>query len=181
MAHSLAGSRIVVGVDGSAASDAAVRWAVREALLRDGTVHLVSAHHSDCRQRAPYVPSSWMAPQEERSAAAEALVAAAMELARRYLPPGRLMAELANEPPARALLDRAADAELLVLGTTRPALQSGQPPQQMGPVARTCLRLAHCPVVVVCPDNRSAGDLTAGSREQDAASRQVARASGVAA
>jgi len=122
-----------------------------------------------------------MASQEERSAAAEALVAAAMELARRYLPPGRLMGELANEPPARALLDRAADAELLVLGPTRPALQSGQPPQEMGPVARACLRLAHCPVVVVSPDNRSAGDLTAGSREQDAASRQVAGASRVAA
>jgi nucleotide-binding universal stress UspA family protein len=122
-----------------------------------------------------------MAPQEERSAAAEALVAAAMELARRYLPPGRLMAELANEPPTRALLDRAADAELLVLGTTRPAVQPGQPPQQMGPVARACLRLAHCPVVVVSPDNRPAGNLTAGSPEQDAARRQVSRASTVAA
>jgi nucleotide-binding universal stress UspA family protein len=122
-----------------------------------------------------------MALQEERSAAAEALVTAALELARRYLPPGRLMAELANEPPTRALLDRAADAELLVLGTTRPTLQSGQRPQEMGPVARACLRLAHCPVVVVSPDNRSSGDLSAGPRDQDAARRQAARASRVAA
>ena len=169
MTHSPAGSRIVVGVDGSAASDAAVRWAVREARLRHATVHLVSAFHSDSRLRAQYVPSSWMAPQEERSAAAEALVAAAMELARRSLPPGRLTAELADEPPARALLDRAADAELLVLGTTRPAPQPGQPPQAMGPVARACLRLAHCPVVVVSPDDRPARDLTAGPAGQDAA------------
>ena len=100
MTHYPAGSRIVVGVDGSAASDAAVRWAVREALLRHATVHLVSAYHSDPRQRAQYGPSSWMMPQEEHSAAAEALVAAAMELARRSLPPGRLTAELADEPPA---------------------------------------------------------------------------------
>ena len=121
MTYSPADSRIVVGVDGSAASDAAVRWAVREALLRHATVHLVSAYYSDSRQRAQYVPSSWEAPQEEHSAAAEALVAATMELARRSLPPGRLTAELANEPPARALLARAAHAELLVLGTTRPA------------------------------------------------------------
>ncbi len=180
MTYSPAGSRIVVGVDGSAASDAAVRWAVREALLRHATVHLVSAYRSDSRQRAQYVPSSWMAPQEEHSAAAEALVAAAMELARRSLPPGRLTAERANELPARALLDRAADAELLVLGTTRPTPQPGQPPQAMGPVARACLQLAHCPVVVVSPDDRPVRDLTAGQGEQDGANRQAARGSGAA-
>jgi nucleotide-binding universal stress UspA family protein len=180
MTHSPADRRIVVGVDGSAASDAAVRWAIREARLRHATVHLVSAYYSDSRQRAQYVPSSWMAPQEERSAAAEALIAAAMELARRSLPPGRLRAELANEPPARALLDRAVDAELLVLGTTRPTRQPGQPPQAMGPVARACLRLACCPVVIVSPDNRPVSDLTAGQGEQDTASRQAARVSSAA-
>jgi nucleotide-binding universal stress UspA family protein len=175
MTHSPVGGRIVVGVDGSAASDAAVRWAVREARLRRATVHLVSAYHSDSRQRAQYVPpSSRMTPGQERCAA-EALLAEAMELARLYLPPVRLTGEVANEPPARALLDRAAHAELLVLGTTRPALQPEQPPQAMGPVARPCLRLAHCPVVVVSPDDRPTGTLTA--RGQDAASRQEARGS----
>ena len=154
MTHSPAGSRIVVGVDGSAASDAAVRWAVREARLRHATVHLVSAYHTDSRQRAHYVPpSSRMTAQEERCAA-EALVAAAAELARRYLPPEQLTAEVANEPPARVLLDRAAHAEMLVLGTTRPTPQPGQPPQAIGPVARPCVRQAHCPVVVVSPDDR---------------------------
>jgi nucleotide-binding universal stress UspA family protein len=169
MTHSPADSRIVVGVDGSAASDAAVRWAVREARLRHASVYLVSAYHSDSGARAPYAPWSWLTRQDERYAAAEALVTAAAELVLRYLPRGRLMAELANEPPARALIDRTADAELLVLGTTRPARQSGQPPQAMGPVARTCLQLAHCPVVVVCPDDRPVRDLIAGPGEQDAA------------
>jgi nucleotide-binding universal stress UspA family protein len=181
MTHSVAGSRIVVGVDGSAASDAAVRWAVREARLRHATVHLVSAYHSDSRVPARYAPGSWMTREDERRAAAEALVTAAAELALRYLPRGRLMAELANEPPARALLDRAAHADLLVLGTTRPAPQPGQPPQAMGPVARACLRLARCPVVVVAPDDRPATDLTAGPGEQDAASRQAVRVSSAAA
>jgi nucleotide-binding universal stress UspA family protein len=177
MTHYPADSRIVVGVDGSAASDAAVRWAVREARLRCVTVHLVSAYHSDSRQRAQYVPpSSWLTPQQERQAA-EVLLAAAMELARRYLPAGRLTGEVANEPPARALLDRAADAGLLVLGTTRPSPQHGQPPEAMGPVARPCLRLACCPVVVVSPGDRLAGDVAAGHGEQDAASRPGARAS----
>ena len=172
MTHSPADGGIVVGVDGSAASDAAVRWAVREARLRHATVHLVSAYYSDSRQHAQYVPpSSRMTPQEERCAA-QALLAAAMELARRYLPPGRLSGEVANEPPARALLDRSAHAELLVLGTTRPTPQLGQPPQAMGPVARPCLRMAHCPVVVVSPD-----DQLSGPGEQDAPSRRAARVS----
>ena len=176
MTHSAAGGRIVVGIDGSAASDAAVRWAVREARLRRGTVHLVSAYHSDSRQHAQYVPSSsWMTPRQERRAA-EALLAAAMELARRGLPPGRLTGEVANEPPARALLDRSAHAELLVLGTIRPAPQPGQPPQAIGPVARPCLRLARCPVVVVSPDDRPTGNVTAG-RGREAAGRQAARVS----
>jgi nucleotide-binding universal stress UspA family protein len=100
-----------------------------------------------------------------------------MELARRGVPPGRLTGEVADEPPARALLDRSAQAELLVLGTTRPAPQPGQPAQAMGPVARPCLRLAHCPVVVVSPDDRLAGNVTAGRGEQDAASRPAARGS----
>jgi hypothetical protein len=78
------------------------------------------------------------------------------------------------------LLDRAAHADLLVLGTTRPAPKSGQPPQAMGPVARACLQRAHCPVVVVSPDDLPARDLTAGQGEQDAASRQAARGSDTA-
>jgi len=49
----------------------------------------------------------------------------------------------------RALLERAADADMLVLGTSRPAPQHGLPPREMGPVGRDCLRLASCPVVVI--------------------------------
>lgn len=145
-------SRIVVGVDGSAASAAALRWAVREARLRHAAVHLVHAYHSDPRLHASYASCSWLARQDERFAAAKEILTAAEEQAHRQLPPGRLTSELVNEPPARALIDRTADAEMLVLGTTRLTPEPGQPPPPMGPVARACLSLAHCPVVVVAPD-----------------------------
>lgn len=46
--------RIVVGVNGTTASAATVRWAVREALLRQASVHLVFADDHDRRIRAPY-------------------------------------------------------------------------------------------------------------------------------
>lgn len=92
-----------------------------------------------------------------RRAAARVVLDLATEAVSRRFPPERLISELADEPPARALLDRAADAEMLVLGTTRPERQPGQPTLAMGPVARTCLRLAHCPVVVVAPDEPPTG------------------------
>ncbi len=153
MTHIKARGRIVVGVDGSAASAAAVRWAVREARLRHAAVHLVCACDSDARLRAPYASWSWVTHEDERYAAAAAVLAAAAELARPHLPPGWLTTELVHEPPVRALLDQAADAEMLVLGTTRFARGTGQPTRAIGPVALACLRLAHCPVVVIAPDD----------------------------
>jgi nucleotide-binding universal stress UspA family protein len=164
MAHGFTSNRIVVGVDGSAASTAGVRWAVQEALLRHVTVHLVCSYYSDARLHAPYAQRSWSAHRDECHAAARAELGAAAELAHRSLPAGDLMTELVGEPPVRALLDRAEDAEMLVVGATRPRRRHGQPPYTLGPVARTCLRLAHCPVVVIGVDYPPATTVVAGLR-----------------
>jgi nucleotide-binding universal stress UspA family protein len=153
MTNAKARRQIVVGVNGSAASVAAVRWAVREARLRRTAICLVCAWDGDTRLGAPYASPSRVTREDERCAAAGAMLAAAAELARPHLPPGRLTTELANELPVQALLDRAADAEMLVLGTNRFARGSGPAPA-LGPVARDCLRLAHCPVVVIAPEEQ---------------------------
>lgn len=150
MASTLTSGRIVVGVDGSAASAAAVRWAAGEARLRGATVHLVCAYHYDPRMRAPY---AGVASPDEGYAGARAVLAAAKDLARRDLPPDRLTTELADELPVRALLERAVDAEMLVLGTSRADHEPGQPAPAVDSVARDCLCLACCPVVVVAPGN----------------------------
>ncbi|MGH3153276.1 MAG: universal stress protein [Streptosporangiaceae bacterium] len=152
MAHSLTSRRIVVAIDGSAASAAAVRWAVREARLREATVHLVCAHHDDTRMRASYALWPSMAAGDDGYAGARAVLAAAEDLARQDLPPDRLTTELADKLPVRALLDRSSGAEMLVLGSTRQACEPGQPPPAIDPVARDCLSLASCPVVIVGPD-----------------------------
>jgi nucleotide-binding universal stress UspA family protein len=145
--------RIVVGVDGSAASIAAVRWAVREAGLRGATIQLVCAYQSGARLRAPYASAVPEMSRAARRATAQEMLDRATQSAVRHLPAERVISDAVDELPVRALLDRAKDAELLVLGATRPGRQPGQPPAALGPVARSCLRLARCPVVVVAPDD----------------------------
>ena len=106
--------RIVVGVDGTAASLTAVRWAAQETLVRQASVHLVFV--SLRYERASYSGSPGVSPPGENHADGRTLLAAAELEAGRALPPGRLSAELADGTPAKVLIDRSAGAELLVLG-----------------------------------------------------------------
>ena len=143
--------RIVVGVDGTEASAAAVRWAAREGRLRRASVHLLFVHDNDQSGRAPYAGSSAAPRPDADNAAGRAQLAAAEQQAR-TLPPGWLSSELADGSPARVLIDQSAGAVLLVLGTAGLADHSkGEMLPAVGPVARACLHGAACPVVVVTP------------------------------
>ncbi len=79
--------QIVVGVDGTAASAAAVRWAILEARLRQARVHLVFARDHGRRSRAPYAGRP-AAPRPEQDNAAGTVLSAAEQQASRALPPG---------------------------------------------------------------------------------------------
>ena len=112
------GQRIVVGVDGSSASVEALRWAATEALTRRAEVHAVYAWDGARAPRAPYAArGSLPEPKEEREAAA-AVLASAVRTALGSEPAVSLRAELAEGRAERVLLDRAAGADLLVLGST---------------------------------------------------------------
>jgi nucleotide-binding universal stress UspA family protein len=141
-----AGRRIVVGVDGSAASVAGLRWADREARLRGTELHAVYAWDEAGRHHAPYAATSGVTSPGEGRAAAASLLSASVRAAFGRTPPAALCTELAEGHPERVLLDRAAGAELLVLGSTT---QSGRLPPEASPVHRACLRSAPCPVVIV--------------------------------
>lgn len=133
--------RIVAGVHGTPASDAALDWAAREARLRRAKLHLVLARDPAVTRRAPYAH-----PAAPDSADADAvLLARASVRASRTLPPGRVTTELADGLPARMLSDSAEGASLLVLGAA--------PSGFLGPVARACLLQAPCPVVIVVPES----------------------------
>ncbi len=140
----LALQRIVVGVDGSTGSLAALRWAEREAGLRDAALHVVRAWEDTAKRVAPYASRAYPpgGPQDHRTAEGrlKADVAAVLGPA----PPVTVDVRVAEGLAARVLLDHAVGADLLVLGSaTRCA------PDGIGPVARACLRHAPCPVVVV--------------------------------
>jgi nucleotide-binding universal stress UspA family protein len=138
--------RIVVGVDGSAASVAGLRWAAGEARLRGAEMHAVSAWDGAERPRAPYAAISGVQSLDEGRAAAASLLAASVHAALGRRPQAALRAELVEGRAERVLLDRAAGAEMLVLGSTG---RSARLQQVAGPVHRACLRGAPCPVVVV--------------------------------
>jgi nucleotide-binding universal stress UspA family protein len=138
------GQRIVVGVHGSPASLAALRWAGREAGLRDTKVHVVRAWEHDAKRVAPYAVRASLLAWEEDRLMAGAQVEEAVRATLGPSCPVEVGVEVADGLAARVLLDRAAGAELLVLGSG-----GGAAPGGIGPVARACLRSAPCPVVVV--------------------------------
>lgn len=138
-------TRIVAGVHGTPASDAALGWAAREARLRGAKLHLVLARDPAVARMAPYAhPADPASGDAEADADAEWLAWAAVRAAR-TLPRGRVTWELADGLPARILSDSAAGASLLVLGAA--------PSGFLGPVARACLLRAPCPVVIVVPES----------------------------
>jgi nucleotide-binding universal stress UspA family protein len=141
--QNLALPRIVVGVDGSSASAAALRWAVREAGLRETALHVVRAWEDAAKRVAPYASHAYPLEHGEDLLDARQRLEAEVTAAIGCTSLAALTVEIAEGLAARVLLDHADGAEMLVLGSARCA------PDGIGPVARACLRHAPGPVVVV--------------------------------
>jgi nucleotide-binding universal stress UspA family protein len=135
-----AARRIVVGVDGSAESAAALRWACREASLRGAEVHAVHAREAPCHSMPSYAVSAQGQPSDVD-----------MDIMWRsvmlgHVPGVHVRTEVVDGLAARVLLERCAGADMLVLGTVS---DTPGAPRSAGPVIRACLRRAPCPVVVI--------------------------------
>jgi nucleotide-binding universal stress UspA family protein len=143
---------IVVGVDGSPPSVAALRWAAEEAALRDA--RLVAVHAWTFVPPAPIaepgmipIPAVDLAPQlgAER-AAAEAELDAAISEAFPGEPPLDIERRLAEDSAGEALVTEGKNADLLVVGSSG---KSGLASALLGSVSRHVVSHARCPVVVV--------------------------------
>jgi nucleotide-binding universal stress UspA family protein len=132
-----AGPRVVIGVDGSAGSVAALLWAAREACRRGAALHIVSAWEGDGSRPGPARPAG-------ARTAARRLDRARRQVMREEPRPERIACAAAEGELGKVLLDTARGADLLVLGTSGDG-NGGVP----GVIGLYCLRHAHVPVVFV--------------------------------
>ena len=138
---------IIVGVDGSPASDAAVRWAAHDAVLRG--VPLTLMHVEDpigrtwSQAKVLEEVSGW------QKAEGRGILANASKIARDIAtdtPEITINGELQFSAPGPTLVDRSEDADLIVVGTDgRGALARGL----LGSVSSELVRHARCPVAVI--------------------------------
>lgn len=137
---------VVVGVDGSAQSVAALHWAARYAAATGAVVRAVFAWH--------YPVAAGEAPV---GVAPESVRHQAEDLERRHLddaiaqvyPPearGEVDAQIAYGHPAQVLIDMSKEADLLVVGGSGHGAFTGM---LVGSVSIHCVAHAFCPVTVV--------------------------------
>lgn len=140
-------ARILVGVDGSETSRAALRWAMDEARLRHAAVDVVHAWHMPYIHSYPYAVVDLPLEEFEREA---------RQLLDRMVGGADTTGVAAVEPilvcdgAARALLDVAKGADLLIVGSRG---RGGFTGLLLGSVSQQVVHHAPCPVVVIPPLN----------------------------
>lgn len=132
---------IVVGVDGSACAQDALRWAHRYAEAMGGRIVAVTAWHYPPTPAGPgIVPPTDYNPQDTaRQVLAEAVATEGLDST-------SVDQVVVEGNPAGVLIDRSEQADLLVVGTRG---HGGFTGMLLGSVSAHCVHHAHCPVVVV--------------------------------
>lgn len=143
--------RIVTGVDGSASSVAALRWAARQAGLTGASVDAVIAWHYPVLA-VPVGPAPGaMLDSADFEKAADATLADAIAAAD-LSSDVRVSARVKEGNAAQVLLDAADGADLLVVGSRG---HGGFAEALLGSVSQHCVHHASCPVVVIRGDQHT--------------------------
>jgi nucleotide-binding universal stress UspA family protein len=142
------GSYVLVGFDGSPASERALRWAVGEARLRRLPLTVCHAWHW------PYpVPPSGPEALETARKMAQHVLDKGMFIAREVSPRTPTQGRLAAGPAPAMLVNQSKNASLAVIGTYGEGAFAGL---STGSSAVQLPAYAHCPVIVVrCIADRS--------------------------
>ena len=138
---------IVVGVDGSASSAAAVTWAAQDAQARGVALSLVHVVPPIVLPSSPMpdMPASYARAEEDR---ARRIIDDALKLASEVAPyhVSRINTEVIMGPIVPTLVDMSKSAELVVVGCLG---QSAVDRALLGSVSSGLVHHAHCPVAVI--------------------------------
>ena len=152
-------STIVVGIDGSEAGDAALRWALAEARLRGvglRVVHAYQAPHPSITEAGlgaaggMPVPAVFTEDREQVRRAAETQAGNVIDEALRRVQNGsadgvEIERATVEGPAGKSLIEAARDADLLVVGSRG---HGGLLGLVLGSVSRECAEHPPCPVVI---------------------------------
>lgn len=139
-----AAGEIVVGVDGSGSSKAALRWALGQARSSGGRLRAVTAWEMPVRYGwPPILPYPYPEPAVTASKMLTECVHAALGL---DVPDVEVGESVVCGHPAQVLVDASAHAALLVVGSRGLGTFSSA---LLGSVSNHCVQHAHCPVVIV--------------------------------
>jgi len=137
--------RIVVGIDGSSGSDAALYWAIDEARRRDAAIEAVHAWTYPYIDDVAYLSRASIDRAEVESAAKEVVtdqlhrvVGDAVDV--------RVETVMAEGSAAHVLTEAAKGADMLVVGSRG---HGGFTELLLGSVSHQCAHHAPCPVVIV--------------------------------
>lgn len=144
-------TRVVAGIDGSAAAEAAIRWAAAEAVSRRTGLLLV---HAFVWPEFP-VPLGASEAAPGLRAGADKIVRESVELAKTLEPGIEIEGTRVDGFPSPVLLRASRDADLVVIGSRGLGIALGA---LVGSTGLDLAANAHCPVVVVRPDLAAEGD-----------------------
>jgi nucleotide-binding universal stress UspA family protein len=140
---------IIVGIDGSTYSRQALKWAVNEAAVRHVPLTVLTVHQA--------LASCWGGPvlvdqdlTKRAREAAQGETDSVLEKVGEEERPPSVTVRAVSGMPGEALLDAAADADMIVVGSRG---AGGFKRLLMGSVSTQVTHHAHCPVVVIPADN----------------------------
>lgn len=152
MTHHIEPGSIIVGVDGSADADRALRWATEQASIEGRPLAVVAAAGIDQIRAVTWAgpAGAYVIPDEDLVEGVRGVAEDAAQTARRLRSGLTVTAHGAAGDPREVLVELGREAHLVVIGSRgRGALRS----RLLGSVSTSVVRHAQSPVVVCRPDS----------------------------
>ncbi|HJY66044.1 MAG TPA: universal stress protein [Streptosporangiaceae bacterium] len=143
---------IIVGVDGSGHSQRALEWAMKEAAMRHAPLTVLTVHPAIVGYFGGVVTSEGDLELTEQTRAAVKVEADRLLAGLSGPPPEPVTVKAVHGFPVEELVSASKGADIVVLGSRG---VGGFSRMLMGSTAGQVVQHAHCPVLIVPPEDRS--------------------------